>query len=102
MLGFDYLEVNGQAEELEYGMSERLMGWLDEYLGYPSIDPHGDPISDTEDKIADATGRPLSEFQPDETVTVIRICDQEPEFIDFVANNGPRSSAVFKTGLPGR
>ena len=82
-------------------MAEKLMGWQDEYLGHQSIDPHGDPISDTEGKIADATGRPLSEFQPDETVTVIRICDQEPEFIDFVANNRLRSSAVVQNRSAG-
>ena len=96
VLGFDWSEVHEEAEQLEHAMSEKLMGRLDEYLGHPSIDPHGDPIPDAEGKIADPAGRPLSEFEQDETVTVNRIRDQEPEFLDFVATNGLRPSAVVQ------
>ena len=43
-LGFGWDEVHAEAEELEHAVSERLLERLDAVLGYPTRDPHGDPI----------------------------------------------------------
>jgi DtxR family Mn-dependent transcriptional regulator len=43
-LGFNWDEVHEVAEELEHVQSPLLMRRLDEFLNYPTFDPHGDPI----------------------------------------------------------
>lgn len=50
-LKFSWNEVHTVAEELEHVNSKKLIDKLDEYLGYPGIDPHGDPIPDSKGKI---------------------------------------------------
>ena len=42
----DWSEVHAEAEELEHAVSDRLIERMDEMLGFPSVDPHGDPIPD--------------------------------------------------------
>ena len=37
-------EVHEEAEHMEHAASERLIDRIDAYLGYPAVDPHGDPI----------------------------------------------------------
>src|SRR5215204_2494824 len=44
VMGMNWSEVHAEAEELEHAVSERLIQRMDEMLGYPSVDPHGDPI----------------------------------------------------------
>jgi len=50
-LGFSWDEVHEVAEQLEHINSPRLIEKLDEFLGYPKVDPHGDPIPDSKGKI---------------------------------------------------
>src|SRR4051812_2854641 len=50
-LKFGWNEVHQLAEELEHVSSRQLIDRLDEYLGYPAFDPHGDPIPDSKGKI---------------------------------------------------
>ncbi|HYF29844.1 MAG TPA: metal-dependent transcriptional regulator [Chitinophagaceae bacterium] len=49
-LRFGWDEVHEIAEELEHISSKKLIDRLDEYLGFPKSDPHGDPIPDTSGK----------------------------------------------------
>ena len=93
VLGFDWSEVHEEAEQLEHAMSEKLLDRLDKFLGHPSIDPHGAPIPDADGRIAAPAGNPLVECEPNDEVTVSRIIDQKPEFLDFVASNGLRPGA---------
>ena len=46
VLEMDWSEVHEEAERLEHAVSERLLERMDEMLGSPSVDPHGDPIPD--------------------------------------------------------
>jgi DtxR family Mn-dependent transcriptional regulator len=50
-LGFSWDEVHQLAEELEHVSHKKLIDRLDEFLGFPSYDPHGDPIPDSKGKI---------------------------------------------------
>ncbi|HEX3291104.1 MAG TPA: metal-dependent transcriptional regulator [Gaiella sp.] len=45
-LGIDVDEVHDEADRLEHALSEELEARIDEALGYPTHDPHGDPIPD--------------------------------------------------------
>ena len=44
VLGMSWAEVHDEAERLEHAVSERLIDRIDEMLGRPAVDPHGDPI----------------------------------------------------------
>lgn len=50
-LGFTWDEVHDVAEQLEHINSPRLIEKLDEFLGFPKVDPHGDPIPDHKGKL---------------------------------------------------
>ena len=45
-LGVHVDEVLDEAERLEHALSEELEQRIDSALGYPTHDPHGDPIPD--------------------------------------------------------
>src|ERR1044071_1980479 len=46
VLGMSWTEVHDEAENLEHAVSDRLIGIIDDMLGHPAVDPHGDPIPD--------------------------------------------------------
>src|SRR4029078_5825869 len=50
-LAFEWDEVHEIAEELEHVSSRKLIERLDEFLGYPKTDPHGDPIPDSSGRL---------------------------------------------------
>src|SRR4029450_3133466 len=52
VLGMSLTEGNEQAEPLEHAVSERLIDRIDEMLGRPAVDPHGDPIPDQDGTVS--------------------------------------------------
>ena len=46
VMGMSWTEVHDEAEHLEHAVSDRLIDRIDEMLGRPEVDPHGDPIPD--------------------------------------------------------
>ena len=62
VMKLDWSEVHEEAEILEHVISDRLLERMDEMLGHPTHDPHGDPIPDSQGNVADQVSlRPLSE-----------------------------------------
>src|SRR5947209_5201600 len=53
-------EVHEEAEHLEHAASERLVDRIDAYLGFPAVDPHGDPIPRADGSLAVPEGTPLT------------------------------------------
>ena len=88
VLGFDWSEVHDEAERLEHAMSARLLDRLDEYLGRPAIDPHGDPIPDAQGRLPVVDHTPLAKLGSGDKGVVARVSDQAPEFLDFAASSG--------------
>jgi DtxR family Mn-dependent transcriptional regulator len=87
VMGMSWAEVHVEAEQLEHAVSERLIDRIDEMLGRPTHDPHGDPIPDTEGTI---TPRHLDNLLTCPTGTplrVTRIADQDPAFLRFIEDN---------------
>jgi DtxR family Mn-dependent transcriptional regulator len=70
-LHFNWSEVHEIAEQLEHIKSEELINRLDNFLGNPHVDPHGDPIPDKEGKFHYVEPVLLSELQP-ETHAIIK------------------------------
>lgn len=83
-LGFDWDEVHNVAEELEHITSNELILRLDDFLGNPSFDPHGDPIPDQKGKIKTIKQANLSALPLKKTVSVSSVKNQSPEMLDLL------------------
>lgn len=46
VMGYSWEQVHDEAERLEHAVSDFMVERMDEMLGYPTRDPHGDPIPD--------------------------------------------------------
>ena len=83
VLGMNWTEVHDEAERLEHAVSERLIDLIDDMLGRPAVDPHGDPIPTAEGTIARPDHVDLMAAGVDTPLVVTRILDQDPEFLRF-------------------
>jgi DtxR family transcriptional regulator, Mn-dependent transcriptional regulator len=84
ILGMSWADVHDEAERLEHAVSEQVIDRIDEMLGRPAVDPHGDPIPTPEGRMprpqyVDLLTAPLAT-----PLVVTRVIDQEPEFLRFV------------------
>ena len=95
VLRFDWSEVHDEAEELEHAVSERLIERIDELLGRPGYDPHGDPIPDATGKVAERKLQPLSSGRAGGRGTIARIADQDAEFLRYATDRGLVPGAVL-------
>ncbi len=93
-LKFDWSEVHDDAERLEHALSPRLLDRLDEFLGRPTFDPHGDPIPDSEGNTKEHRSEPLSSFPRGSKARVTRVADQGRPFLSFVAAHGLKPGAT--------
>lgn len=88
VLRFDWSEVHDEAEELEHAVSERLIERIDELLGRPGYDPHGDPIPDAAGKVMERALQPLSSAGSSARGMIARIADQDAEFLRYSTERG--------------
>ena len=82
-LGLDWGEIHDEAEELEHAISEKVLEKLDEFLGRPSHDPHGDPIPTKRGTMPSASSRTLLDCEAGDDVRIESIQDQGKEFLQF-------------------
>jgi DtxR family Mn-dependent transcriptional regulator len=87
-------EVHEEAENMEHAVSDLLIDRIDAFLGYPSADPHGDPIPKADGTVAGSTGKCLSEAGVGSRFCVVRVMDQSPEFLRYIAETGLRIDAI--------
>jgi DtxR family Mn-dependent transcriptional regulator len=87
VMGMSWAEVHDEAEKLEHVVSERLIERIDEMLGRPTHDPHGDPIPNPEGAIARRDLDSLLTCPVGSPLRVTRIADQDPEFLRFIESN---------------
>jgi DtxR family Mn-dependent transcriptional regulator len=83
-LGFAWDEVHDIAEELEHIQSEALIARLDEFLGHPTFDPHGDPIPNAKGEMVKEERILLSEAQRNHTYRFIGVKDSSPGFLQYL------------------
>jgi DtxR family Mn-dependent transcriptional regulator len=87
-LGYGWDEVHDEAEILEHAVSDRLLDRIDAKLGYPTRDPHGDPIPATDGRVPTPPARQLSVCQDGDAGTVARISDADPEMLRYFDSVG--------------
>lgn len=80
-LAFSWNEIHEIAEELEHINSPKLIDKLDEFLGFPKTDPHGDPIPDKMGKIQMNSFVPLVEIKPNQMVKILGVLDSSDAFL---------------------
>lgn len=85
-LGYRWDEVHDEAELLEHTVSETFIERLDARLGFPASDPHGDPIPTAAGSITLPDALPLCSFDDGHSGRVIRISDENPELLRFLAS----------------
>lgn len=84
-LNFNWDEVHEVAEQLEHIRSQKLIDRLDDFLGYPEFDPHGDPIPDANGILPNSTAVPLTEVSIGEKCKVVAVKDASSEFLKQLA-----------------
>ncbi len=87
-MGLDWSEVHEEAELLEHAVSERLIDRIDEMLGGPAVDPHGDPIPNRAGEIASTAATSLLACAEKQPQTVVRVGDQSAEFLRLLEDRG--------------
>jgi DtxR family Mn-dependent transcriptional regulator len=87
VMGMSWAEVHDEAEQLEHVVSERLIERIDEMLGRPTHDPHGDPIPTADGTIEPRHLDSLLTCPIGSPLRVTRIADQDPAFLRFIEEN---------------
>jgi DtxR family Mn-dependent transcriptional regulator len=87
VMGLSWDEVHDDAEQLEHVVSDRLIERIDEMLGHPSVDPHGDPIPDPEGTVKPQNVQSLMTCPLNTPVTVTRVVDQDRLFLRFIESH---------------
>jgi DtxR family Mn-dependent transcriptional regulator len=84
IVGLDWSEVHAEAELLEHAVSERVIQRLDEILGHPSVDPHGDPIPSPSGVVETREHPSLLDCPLGVPLRVVRVTDQSVQFLRLV------------------
>ncbi|MCA1561385.1 MAG: FeoA domain-containing protein [Acidobacteria bacterium] len=88
VMGMNWSDVHDEAEQLEHAVSDRLIDRIDEMLGRPDVDPHGDPIPGPEGTVNRLDYDTLMTCPLRAQVTVRRVSDQDSDFLRFVERHG--------------
>jgi DtxR family Mn-dependent transcriptional regulator len=83
-LKFTWDEVHEVAEHLEHVSSKKLIDKLDEFLGFPRVDPHGDPIPDQDGKIETSRQVCLLDLPFNKAAVVSHVSDQSTEILELL------------------
>lgn len=87
-LDFSWDEIHELAEELEHVHSKKLMNRLDQFLDFPSFDPHGDAIPNEHGEIVIPYRKTLSEIGENKACKIIAVKDNSTEFLQYVDKIG--------------
>jgi len=83
-LNFSWDEVHDIAEQLEHIKSEQLINRLDDFLGNPTEDPHGDPIPDANGRIVKIEKQLLSELTENQIGVCVGVKDTSSDFLKYL------------------
>jgi DtxR family Mn-dependent transcriptional regulator len=87
-LGLTWDEVHTEAERLEHHLSEELEARIDAALGYPTRDPHGDPIPSADLVLVDQERVLLCDVAAGDQAVVRRVPDSDAELLRYLASLG--------------
>ena len=83
-LGLSLDAVHTEADRLEHVISEELEARIDKSLGFPTHDPHGDPIPDRHLKLDRSQLRSLANLEPGDEATIRRVPSDDGELLRYL------------------
>ncbi len=86
-LQFGWEEVHEIAEELEHISSRKLIDRLDQFLGHPRTDPHGDPIPDSQGRLPAIRQIPLLELPVGQSGDIVSVSNQSTPMLELLRHN---------------
>jgi DtxR family Mn-dependent transcriptional regulator len=89
-LAFTWDEVHEVAEQLEHIQSASLIDKLDEFLGFPTADPHGDPIPNHNGKLKSLPQIPLEQMEPGKKGIIACVKDSDPILLKYLEKIGAK------------
>ncbi len=87
-LDYKWNEVHELAEQLEHIESNDLVKRLEAFLGFPSVDPHGDPIPDENGRLKKIKSQPLTDIELKKKVTIASLGNSSNEFLKYLDKVG--------------
>ena len=96
VMGYSWENIHEEAEHLEHHISEEFEDKIEEMLGYPTHDPHGDPIPTRDGKIAKTVNDPLSEAALGANLVISRVSDEDPKLLDYLEQIGLMPGATIE------
>ncbi len=94
-LSYSWDEVHNEAEKFEHVCSDKFINKLDEYLGFPRFDPHGDPIPDINGNVASTENFILSEARAGCAYIVSKVNDTSDEVLKYISSIGIKLNSVI-------
>jgi DtxR family Mn-dependent transcriptional regulator len=87
-LGYAWDEVHAEAERLEHTISESFEARIDAALGFPTTDPHGDPIPSASGEVSPMTDDRLTGLAVGEVAIIRRVSDSDPDKLRYLGGIG--------------
>jgi DtxR family Mn-dependent transcriptional regulator len=87
-LGYQWDQVDAEAEQLEHVISEEFEDKISALLGDPALDPHGDPIPGKDGSVAPRSRMTLSEVKAGQSARVVRVRDDDPALLRYLGELG--------------
>ncbi|KEI42956.1 metal-dependent transcriptional regulator [Saccharopolyspora rectivirgula] len=87
-LNYTWDEVHQEADTLEHAVSDELIEHIAAKLGYPTQDPHGDPIPSADGKLESPATQLLDHSEPGTVGTIARVWDTDSELLRYLTENG--------------
>jgi DtxR family transcriptional regulator, Mn-dependent transcriptional regulator len=95
-LKFKWDEVHDIAEQLEHIKSEELISRLDDFLGKPKFDPHGDPIPDAKGHLNPLKAKPLNQFKTKGVFIFMGVTEHSKSFLQYLSSLSLRIGDTLK------
>jgi DtxR family Mn-dependent transcriptional regulator len=87
-LGYSWDKVHEEADKLEHVISEEFEEKLDTLLGFPTVDPHGDPIPSKDGVVVVRKGKALTQFPEGQMAIIVRVNDQDSDKLRYLGELG--------------
>ncbi|MDQ4044585.1 MAG: metal-dependent transcriptional regulator [Chloroflexota bacterium] len=87
-MGYDWDKVHEEAERLEHHVSSEFESRMDELLGHPEYDPHGDPIPTLQGELPSAEWHALTDEPAGSRVILRRVSDRDADDLRFLNTIG--------------
>ena len=95
-LGVPWDGVHEEAEKLEHVISEDMEARMDEFLGYPTADPHGAPIPDKNGVVTEKEHMPMTSLQNGQSCVVAEVNDADPELLRHLGSLNLYPDTAFR------